>query len=714
MLSLSFLNPTYLAALGLGALPILIHLIRRRRVRIIPWAAWDFLNRSHRVHRKRLRIEQLLLLLLRIIIICLVVLAFCRPVFRMRGMAMTAPDARVHALIVLDNSYSMGYRVGNGTTFDRARQAARSLFRQVLKEGDTVQVVLASARPEALIREPTYNLQQAASAVASAPLGDRATDYGATAAFCLRLLQQVRNPVREVYWFTDSQRSGFEPRRRSDDSVWAALAHAARITWVDVGEAGRSNISVENPVLSRDLVLRSVPVRISATVHNYAPTARPGSLVHLEIDGRRVASARIDIPAHGSAPVHFVYMFDTAGMHTGHISLDQHDALPRDDGTWFAVNVRPRISVLLVDGYPNPDPARDEAFYLATALTPTGPSMGASAGITLAIHAGPGLGRTNLTGYDVVIVAGLETLSAGDARLLATFARQGGGLLLFPGRNGSQGSGTAALQSLGVLPARVGPRRTVPADAGVSLDAASMTGSALEAFRDTSQIDIGSGHFTGYNELAPASAPDVRVDARLSDGHPALVERRIGSGRVMVTAFSAGTYQSDLPYKPAYVPLVHQVTSYLAAGRSEPRLLQVDDPIVAHFGVAEAGAGFVVTKPNGSLLHVRGELGVQGVTVPFPGTRSAGIYWVGTTAHPHSQAFAVNLPQGEGDPAVVADTAIKRLLGSSGQIVHGGQSLAAAVHQARSGSEVWRGLAIAALPLLFLEGLLARRMGRRG
>src|SRR5437660_1150261 len=112
MSAITFLNPAYLGALALAALPILIHLIRRRRVRVVPWAAWEFLLQSKRRNRRRLRLEQLLLLLLRIAIVCLVVLAFCRPLLRSLGLPLVAADARIHTLIVLDNSFSMGYQTG--------------------------------------------------------------------------------------------------------------------------------------------------------------------------------------------------------------------------------------------------------------------------------------------------------------------------------------------------------------------------------------------------------------------------------------------------------------------------------------------------------------------------------------------------------------------------------------------------------------------------
>src|SRR5258706_3236477 len=109
MSALSFLNPAFLGALALGAIPIIIHLIRRRKIRIVPWAAWEFLLQAKRRNRRRLRIEQLLLLLLRILIVCLAVLALARPLLRALAVPGVAADARVHAIIILDNSFSMAH-----------------------------------------------------------------------------------------------------------------------------------------------------------------------------------------------------------------------------------------------------------------------------------------------------------------------------------------------------------------------------------------------------------------------------------------------------------------------------------------------------------------------------------------------------------------------------------------------------------------------------
>ena len=107
---MSFLNPAFLGALALVGIPLLIHLIRRRKLKVIQWAAMDFLRQSQKKQRRRLRIEEILLLLLRMLIVAIAVLAFARPVLKAIGVPLLSQNARVYAVIVLDNSFSMGYR----------------------------------------------------------------------------------------------------------------------------------------------------------------------------------------------------------------------------------------------------------------------------------------------------------------------------------------------------------------------------------------------------------------------------------------------------------------------------------------------------------------------------------------------------------------------------------------------------------------------------
>src|SRR5688500_19699209 len=113
-------------------------------------------------------IEQLILLLIRCLIIALVVLAICRPIMRVGALPVAGTRGQVHAVIILDNSYSMGYRpagTGTETVFDRARKRTLDLIERGLRQGDAVSVVLASDPPRALIRKPSLDLKAAAALV---------------------------------------------------------------------------------------------------------------------------------------------------------------------------------------------------------------------------------------------------------------------------------------------------------------------------------------------------------------------------------------------------------------------------------------------------------------------------------------------------------------------------------------------------------------------
>jgi hypothetical protein len=744
----TFLNPAYLGALALAAIPILIHLIRRRRIRIIPWAAWDFLLQSRRRNRRRLRIEQLLLLLVRIAIVCLVVLAFARPILRALGLPMLAEDARVHALIVLDNSYSMGYRREGVTDFERARQVADRLIGRVLKQGDSVSLVLLSAKPDGVLKEPTFDLRKARERVRAARLSDRSTDYGACAAYCAALLRNVSTPAKEVYWITDDQKAGFpESGRDRAQAAFRQLVEQARITWINVTEPDRPNLSVEAPVFSRELITPQAPIRIEAVIHNYSDTTRDGLLVNLNVDDRPSGSARVNVPANGQAKASFLYLFEKAGVHTGTIRLAQPDSLERDNTAYFAARVRDRLKVLIVNPRPAADPSRDEAFYMATALAPTGASQGGNTAVQAIVSSGPRLAGRDLRAYDAVVITGLSDFETADRMALEDFVRNGGGLLLFPGPNTDPARVNAALGAPPLsrsgergqggedtlLPARLGPRRLYPDDSALTLNAATINHPALLTFKDTNEIVLSSARYTLVYDLTPLPAggsienPKSKIQnpvvCRFSNGQPAFVERRFGQGKVILAAGPAGVSGGTMPYKPAYVPLIHQLVAYLAAGPTSQRNLRLGQPLSARFDVRDADKPVRLTDPSGQTSLQRTTLGAEGVTFSYANTPRAGIYRIelGTIENRKSKiensqdAFAVNLPAGESNLASVSDRQTQAALGPVRvQFARGTDDLQTVVRASRRGVEIWRNLVLSVLPLLFLEALLAQRFGRRG
>src|SRR5437762_5322076 len=112
ILGAGMVNPAFfVAGIFLAAIPIVIHILNRRRFKTVTWAAMEFLLRAMRKNRRRLRFEQWLLLATRCLVVLLLGMALARPLgCENPTMALMGGRSGV-SVFVIDNSYSMAYEV---------------------------------------------------------------------------------------------------------------------------------------------------------------------------------------------------------------------------------------------------------------------------------------------------------------------------------------------------------------------------------------------------------------------------------------------------------------------------------------------------------------------------------------------------------------------------------------------------------------------------
>lgn len=724
-----FLNPLFLGALAFVGIPLLVHLIRRRKQKIIPWAAMEFLRQSQKKQRRRMRIEELILLAVRMLIVLLACLAFARPILRSIGSALLSQNTRVYAIIVLDNSYSMGFRGRDGkSSMEHAQAYTKQILSKILKPGDSASLVLLSDKPEALIASPSFDRDFIGNKIRTVTLKDRGTDYLATAQLVNKLLKASRATVKEVYWISDDQASAWATSKKdSARTVWQDMARQARLIWIDAGAPSdnRDNLSVEPPVLGRELVTPQLPVRIEARVVNHGSRVRNDVLVNLLIDGKLAASKRISLLPGKDALASFPQTrFPTPGTHIGRIELgdpSHADGLERDNGADFVVRCRDRVRVLVQDMHPTTDPTKSDSFYLVNAIAPGG----SQESVTAKLREGEGLGGVSLRDFDVIILTGIGNLSPSDSKALSEYVKAGGGLLLFPG-NGTDGARVnAALGGdTGLLPAKLTTRKVLSDENAATLNPGSVAHPAFAMFKDTSNLNVASARFTQYYglEVVPesADAPDpnmVQVMMKFSNGDPAYVERKVQLGKVILAASSAGSSWNQLPLKPSYVPILYQMLFYLGEGAASHRNVALEEPLFLALPLGEANKPVQVTGPDGRTNTQNSTLDVRGVTFTYGATQAAGIYKVAVQGSGAKDAFAVNLPTDEGDlTATDAGQALSQtgFPASKLSVAASDTQLQKAVSQSRYGSEVWRPLIYAVLVLLFIEIVLAKVFGRRG
>src|SRR5690606_14101696 len=112
--TMSALNPWFLLAAASVAVPLFLHRVQRRRTRRVSFPALRYLERTEREHARRIRLRQILLLLVRVSILLFVVGAGARLVFF--GDSGAHPPTAV--VLVLDNSMSSGRIVSDRRVLD--------------------------------------------------------------------------------------------------------------------------------------------------------------------------------------------------------------------------------------------------------------------------------------------------------------------------------------------------------------------------------------------------------------------------------------------------------------------------------------------------------------------------------------------------------------------------------------------------------------------
>ena len=177
-------------------------------------------------------------------------------------------------------------------------------------------------------------------------------------------------------------------------------------------------------------------------------------------------------------------------------------------------------------------------------------------------------------------------VSAGLARRLAQFVEQGGGLFVAAGPRATWP------QDVDLLPATIGnPVDRTRGDAGAHRRARVRASGVRAVPRARAAATSSSVPVYGYRNVT--AAKDAQVLARFDAGAPAVVERRVGNGRVLLWASTLDVSWSDLPLKPVFLPFVHAPCGIWPATREpQPWLTvgQVLDPRRWHRAAASTHA----------------------------------------------------------------------------------------------------------------------------
>ena len=696
-------------------------MINRERREVVQFPSLMFLQRIPYRSVRRQKLRHLLLLAMRCLALAIVVTAFARPFLR-RQEATRLGGAGARELVVLvDRSYSMGA----ADHWTRAQNAAR---RAVSMLGPTDRAtIIAFDDDAAAVTPPTHDAATLSAAIGALHPGSEATRYAPALKLASQILAGSNLPRREVILISDFQRLGWTVR----DEI--SFPMATTITNVDVaaGDTAVANAAVADVTIQRSEGERdraTVAARLTNT--GAAPLANVDAT--LELNGRVAETRRAVIPAHGTSQVRFSSIAIPSGTSAGIVRLAvpsaaaHGDQLTADDRYYFTITPDAGVSVLVVE--PS-TPRANQSLFLTRAL-----AIGDRPSFRIDVRKTGGLASADLDGRSLIIFDEVAPPVGEGATRLRDFIDNGGGVLVVAGdqlpTNAWQGEWSSE------LPGPIGPVVDRAGDAGGTLAWIDYDHPVFDVFNAPRSGDFATARFLRYRRLTIRADSGIRraggladtasgshVLARFDDGAPALVEHRVGRGKVLVWASTMDSYWNDLALQPVFLPFVHQVAKYagrysgarpwftagevldlsrhaeLTGGSSAPRkggegAIVVEAPSGAKTRLPSSNEGLVPLQEQG-LYELRPEGAARGM----------------------GQRLAVNLDPAEANLARIDPEELKAsVLASGGAATTGGAVAADA--PTREDTErrqtIWWYLLALAGVLLATETLMSNRLSRRG
>lgn len=381
------LNPWMLAGLAGVALPVIAHLLSKKKYDIVSWGAMQFLKLGQET-RRRVWLEDLWLLLLRMALVAWLAIALARPWVSAKWLGDIGPQPNRDIVLILDGSYSMAWEATSVTPQEHAVRWIDKFLGQ-LRPGDTVTLLEAREQVRTLIDPPTRDVNRVRDVLKELSPPTGTANFPEALSHAVKLLSRTNHLRREVVLLTDGQSQGWFSE---DSNLWLRLddlkkqssvtPHLWVVNVLDAGQqngdelppsAERLNFHVERLQPSRELSVPNFPVRFQTRVRFSGGSTSVTRQVHFEVDGQRLAerTQSVTLSPGGEANVEFEHRFEAIGSHLVRVALDPDD-LPTDNVSEAAIVVTEAVPVLLVDGDPRPNPVQSETFFIHAALAAAG------------------------------------------------------------------------------------------------------------------------------------------------------------------------------------------------------------------------------------------------------------------------------------------------------------------------------------------------------
>jgi hypothetical protein len=683
----TFLNSAVLAALTLGLLPVLIHLLNRQRFKKVDFPTLRFLRELQRQKMRQIRLRQILLLALRTLAVLFLVFALARPVLKSTAGILPGAKARTTAVLILDRSASMHTETTDGIRFRNVQTRAQEILAS-LKDADDAQIIWADDNPDVFPSAPTSQTNLLREAVMNTQPTESGSDLVQSLQRARAILGASQNMHKEVYVLSDCSVSAW-PDKMPEAEL---LPKDVRVFLLPTETKANRNLGITDAAVTSRIMTPGRPVDVGFTLRNTGTSAANDRIVSIYVGGRRVAQTRASLAPGETKIQHLKFVPDAPGDQVGYVRLEESDDFASDDQRFFVLRVPSRLQVALVgeDG-----PARA---LTALALNPTG-DPGAFVNVKTLSPAA--FESEDWSPFDAIVIADASSFNSNISARLHSYVEDGKGVLVMFGPQTDLRNSSVWLAQLG-LPS---PSETWHNDSAPAR---------------WSNPDLQHPLFEGLFEEKPSSiTPELTTIVKTSGsstavevigttaGVPFLLESKVGRGRALLMCSAADPAWSSLYRNGIFPPLMVSSVAYLSGVGTSGTEFQFfcGQPAMMRFAGVPTDAKFELRGEQTLLPNV--ESTPAGYQLTVSGLHMPGAYdlWQGNR---RLAAVAVNVPARESEIQAAPEASYRTILGGQVMLLGERASVQAAILEGRFGRELWKLCLFLALACLLAEMLIGR------
>src|SRR5215510_5002073 len=615
---MSFLNPYLLFGSLALAIPVLIHLVRREKSEIIPFSSLMFLLKVPKRSIRQQKIKNLLLMALRLLILALLVGAFARPYMTQPTKPAANANSNRGTVLLLDTSYSMRY----GNNFDRLKAEARKRI-DAMRSGDRLAIVTFNENAS-LMSRPTSDKNALKAAVDTLEPSFEGTRFYEAFVLADRVLADFGGDHKQLVVISDFQRNGWN--RSSRESV---IGTNVKVETVNLAVKDWTNVGIDSVLLDQTSFTRTYMGRLVARIHNYNKDKAVDVPVSVSLNDKEVGRKTVTISANSTVVAEFTGFDLPLGFLKGRVRIESDDPLKIDNDFLFVIERREKLKVLVVDaGKPK------QSLYLRQAYTSTAELPFEVTAMTASAVTPEDIGK-----HEVVIINDVPRLPDKVPAKMDELRKTGQGQLIILGENADIGWWNGYAK----LPVKVTQWILVTKDRGrpsVALTTYDRNHTIFKPFKTSTRVALNSAQFFGYRNVE--TKPGSTTLAKYEDGAPVIVESSNDDHGLLVFNSTVDSRWNDLPLKPSFLPLFHEMVRYLSRYNESRGWYALGEAIPVVAGLESVAAAVIDPKGGRQAL---GQLTVGQVKFFTPTIPGFHEFRVG----PDTRLVAVNPPSSEGN-----------------------------------------------------------------